>query len=115
MLCPEAATSPAHREAIASAQPTALTRAFTGRTARGVVNRFMREHEARAISAYPEVHHLTRPLRSAARAAGDADRFHLWAGQGHERARAIPAADLVAELATEIGAALRAGTRAALR
>jgi len=104
MLCPEAATTPAHREAIASSAPTGLTRAFTGRTARGIVNRFMREYEAEAISAYPEVHHLTRPLRAAARADGDADRLHLWAGQAHERARAIPAADLVAELAAEITA-----------
>jgi len=99
MLCPEAGTHPAHRAAIESSAPTALTRAFTGRTARGIVNRFMREHDADAPSAYPEIHHLTSPLRRAARAAGDADRFNLWAGEAHARARAVPAGRLVAELA----------------
>ena len=79
MLCPEAATSPAHRAAIESDAPTDVTRAFTGRRARGIVNRFMREHEDAAPSAYPEIHHLTQPLRRAAREAGDPDRIHLWA------------------------------------
>jgi nitronate monooxygenase len=106
MLCPEAATSPAHRLAIESTAPTDVTRAFTGRRARGVVNRFMREHHGAAPSAYPEVHHLTSPLRAAAKAAGDADGFHLWAGQAHSMARAIPAADLVDALASETQAAL---------
>ena len=82
MLTPEAATSPAHREALRERGPTALTRAFTGRTARGIENRFMREHEADAPHGYPEVHHLTAPVRAAARERGDADGFHLWAGPG---------------------------------
>ena len=99
MLAPEAGTSPAHRQAIMSDAPTALTRAFTGRLARGIVNRFMREHEADAPSAYPEVHHLTAPLRAAARERGDADSFHLWAGQAHALARPEPAADTVHRLA----------------
>src|SRR6185503_3763038 len=63
MRTPEAGTSAAHREALASGAPTALTRAFTGRTARGVVNRFLREHAGEAPAAYPEVHYLTAPLR----------------------------------------------------
>src|SRR5664280_3581192 len=55
LLCPEAGTSQAHREMIRrNATPTALTRAFTGRTARGISNRFLREHTAHAPSAYPE-------------------------------------------------------------
>ncbi len=106
MLCPEAATSPAHRAAIESDAPTDVTRAFTGRRARGIVNRFMREHSGAAPSAYPEVHHLTQPLRRAAREAGDADRIHLWAGQAHARSRPLPAAILIKELAAE---ARRAG------
>ena len=53
MLCDEAATAPAHRDAIAGDGDTALTRAFTGRSARGIVNRWMREHEAAAPRAYP--------------------------------------------------------------
>src|SRR4051812_9919837 len=101
MLCPEAGTSPAHREALRGAAPTALTRAFTGRMARGIVNRFMTEHDADAPSAYPEVHHLTAPLRAAARQRGDADGFHLWAGQAYALAREEGAADVVGRLATE--------------
>jgi nitronate monooxygenase len=107
MLCPEAATSPAHRAAIESDAPTDVTRAFTGRRARGVVNRFMREHDEAAPSAYPEVHHLTQPLRRAARESGDPDRLHLWAGQAHSRARAVSAALLMGELAAELAAAPR--------
>jgi nitronate monooxygenase len=106
MLCPEAATSPAHRLAIESEAETDVTRAFTGRRARGVVNRFMRDHHEAAPSAYPEIHHLTSPLRAAAKAANDPDGFHLWAGQAHARARAIPAANLVDALAAETQAAL---------
>jgi len=105
MLCPEAATSPAHRAAIESDAPTDVTRAFTGRRARGIVNRFMREHEDAAPSAYPEVHHLTQPLRRAAREAGDPDRIHLWAGQAHARSRRLPSATLMEELAAEMSAA----------
>jgi nitronate monooxygenase len=97
MLCPEAGTSPAHRRAIAEGEETALTRAFTGRTARGIVNRFMREHPG-APSAYPEIHHLTAPVRAAARERGDADGFHLWAGQAHRLAEELPAAELVRRL-----------------
>src|SRR5215218_9323506 len=66
MRTPEAGTAEVHREALAGEAPTALTRAFSGRTARGVVNRFMREHSEEAPSAYPDVHHVTAPLRAAA-------------------------------------------------
>jgi nitronate monooxygenase len=106
MLTPEAGTSAAHREALRGDRPTALTRAFTGRTARGIENRFMHEHGAAAPVAYPEVHHLTAPLRAAARDAGDAEGFHLWAGQAYALAREQPAGELVEELATEARAQL---------
>ena len=112
MLCPEAATAPAHRDAIASSRaPTALTRAYTGRTARGIVNRFLREHSADAPSAYPEVHHLTAPVRAAARRDDDADGFHLFAGQAYSLAEPLPAAELVVRLAEEARAALDAAAR----
>jgi nitronate monooxygenase len=111
MLCPEAATAPAHRDAIASGQaPTALTRAYTGRTARGIVNRFMREHSADAPSAYPEVHHLTAPIRAAARQRNDADGFHLFAGQAYQLAEPVPAAELVAQLIQHARTALDAAS-----
>jgi nitronate monooxygenase len=111
MRTPESGTSLAHREALASGEPTALTRAFTGRTARGVVNRFLREHSTDAPAAYPEVHHLTAPLRSAAREQGDADGFHLWAGQAHALAEELPAGELVRRLATDAAAALDAAAQ----
>ncbi len=99
MLAPEAGTSQPHREALRKPGPTALTRAFSGRQARGIVNRFMREHGAQAPIAYPDVHHLTAPIRAAARRSGDADAINLWAGQAHTLAREAPAGEIVAEIA----------------
>jgi nitronate monooxygenase len=97
LLADEAGTNPLHRSAIASDAPTDWTRAFTGRTARGVVNAFMRDHPDAPVG-YPQIHHATAPIRTAARAAGDADRTNLWAGTRHSLARARPAAAIVAEL-----------------
>ena len=67
MLTPEAGTSDAQRVAFAEDVPTALTRAFTGRRARGIVNRFMRDHDSAAPKGYPHVNNVTAPLRAAAR------------------------------------------------
>ena len=102
--CPEAATTATHLAALQDARfgATAMTRAFTGRPARALVNDFVRGHDADAPSAYPEVHHVTRPLRTAAAAAGDAHRLHLWAGTGWQRLRPMPAADLVRAIAAEL-------------
>jgi len=111
MRTEEAGTSAAHRDALAADAPTALTRAFTGRTARGIVNRFLREHSAAAPAAYPEVHHLTAPLRAAAREQGDADGLHLWAGQAHPLAPEGPAGELVRRLAADAAAALSEAAR----
>ncbi|BFO21381.1 hypothetical protein SHKM778_77690 [Streptomyces sp. KM77-8] len=84
---------------------TELTRAFSGRPARALVNRFLREHGPYAPAAYPDVHHLTAPLRKAAAKAGDAQGMALWAGQGHRMARELPAGQLVELLAAELEAA----------
>lgn len=111
MLCPEAATNPAQRALLPQEAPTALTRAFSGRLARGIENQFMRDHPD-APSAYPQINHATSPMRAAARKREDADGFNLWAGQAHSLARAIPAADLVRELSAGAQAALeQAATR----
>jgi nitronate monooxygenase len=99
LLTPEAGTSEPHRRALAGDAPTRLTRAFSGRRARGIENRFLREHDAVAPRAYPHVHYLTAPVRAAARAAGDPDAINLWAGTSYRLARAEPAADVVARLA----------------
>jgi nitronate monooxygenase len=106
LRCPEAGTGAAHREALTTAAPTALTRAFSGRRARGLVNRFLTEHSAAAPAAYPQVHHLTSPLRAAAREAGDDGGYNMWAGQAHALAEAVPAGDLVARLDDDARAAL---------
>jgi nitronate monooxygenase len=106
LLTPEAGTSEPHRARLAAPGVTRLTRAFSGRSARGIVNRFMEEHDADAPSAYPHVHHLTSPLRAAARAAGNADAINLWAGQGHASAQARPAAEIVRALAADAARAL---------
>lgn len=107
MLCPEAATVPVHRAMIEQGTAgTALTRAFTGRTARGISNRFLREHSADAPSAYPEIHHLTAPLRAAARQREDADGLSMWAGQAYPLTEPLPAAEIVQQLAAAARQAL---------
>jgi nitronate monooxygenase len=98
LLADEAGTNAAHRRLLAGDRPTALTRAFSGRLARGIVNEFMREHDAHAPRGYPHVNSLTAPLRAKARAAGDAERFNLWAGTGYRDAVAAPAAEIAASL-----------------
>lgn len=106
MLSPEAATAEAQRAVLADPKPTRVTRAFSGRPARGMVNRFLSEHSATAPLAYPEIHHATSPLRAAARKRGDADGFNLWAGQAHELVQARPAGEIVREMADEARAVL---------
>jgi nitronate monooxygenase len=116
MLAPEAGTPQAQRALLARPIRTSLTRAFTGRLARGLVNRFMEEHGGRAPVAYPEIHHATSPLRAAARERGDADAFNLWAGQAHELARERAAGELVRGIGAEARDALaQAGRRLGAR
>lgn len=101
LRCPEAGTSEVHRAATATTTRTVLTRAFSGRLARGVDNRFHQIHGAAAPRAYPEVHHLTAPLRAHGRATGDADLVNLWAGQAHQLAAITPAGQLTRALAQQ--------------
>lgn len=105
--CPESGAHPLHKQALTDPlfTTTALTRAFSGRPARGLVNRFVREHGAYAPAAYPQVHQVTSGLRRAAARTGDAQGMALWAGQGHRMARELPAGELVALLAAEMDAA----------
>ncbi|MBH5334789.1 nitronate monooxygenase [Streptomyces pactum] len=108
LVCPESAASPLHKRALTDPlfTRTELTRAFSGRPARGLVNRFVREHGRYAPAAYPQVHHLTSGLRKAAARAGDPQAMALWAGQGHRLARELPAGRLVELLAAELDQAL---------
>jgi nitronate monooxygenase len=104
----EAGTSQAQRDAVASQVPTVLTRAFSGRLARGIRNRWHEEFGAGAPHAYPEVHYLTSPLRAHGRASNDPDLINLWAGQAHELAEARSAQEITLDLAHEARAAVRA-------
>jgi nitronate monooxygenase len=110
----EAGTESAYRDALTSGAPTALTRAFSGRRARGIVNRFMTEHSAEAPAAYPQIHYATAPLRAAARKRGDADGFNLWAGQAHELAPTGPAAEILRSISDGARQALKAASNRAL-
>jgi nitronate monooxygenase len=97
---PESGAGAVHKAALADPRftRTAVTRAFSGRPARGLVNRFLAEHGPHAPAAYPHVHHLTSPLRKAAAAQGDADAMALWAGESFRLASDAPAADTVVRL-----------------
>ncbi|MFK0001828.1 nitronate monooxygenase [Paenarthrobacter sp. NPDC090522] len=75
---------------------TAMTRAFTGRWARSLVNDFVRDHHD-APEGYPAIHHLTAPIRAAASAAADPHRVNLWAGAGWRSARTGSASSVVKE------------------
>ncbi|CAM5299503.1 Propionate 3-nitronate monooxygenase OS=Streptomyces tendae OX=1932 GN=GUR47_09645 PE=3 SV=1 [Streptomyces tendae] len=107
LATPESGAHDLHKQALTNPLfvRTELTRAFSGRPARALVNRFLREHGPYAPAAYPEVHHLTAPVRRAAAKAGDAQGMALWAGQGHRMARELPAGQLVEVLAAELAAA----------
>ncbi|WP_020660772.1 nitronate monooxygenase [Amycolatopsis benzoatilytica] len=98
---PESGASAPHRAALAdpARRETVVTRAFTGRPARGLRNEFTDAHTADAPVGYPAVHYLTSPIRKAAVRAGDAERVHLWAGTGWRHATEEPAADILARLA----------------
>lgn len=107
LLCPEAGTSAPYRAALRAARDdaTVITRAFSGRAARGLSNRFTREMRGAPLAPYPIQNSLTRQIRAAAAKAGNADFLSLWAGQGAALAREIPAAELVALLMREAEAA----------
>lgn len=100
LLSDEAGTNPLHRAALSEGwfDGTSLTRAYTGRYARGLTNRFIVEHQD-APAGYPQLHYVTAPLRRAAVAQGNADVAHLWAGTGFASVRPGPAAEIIHSLA----------------
>jgi nitronate monooxygenase len=100
LRCPESGAHPVHKAALADPRftITEVTRAFSGRAARALVNRFVLDH-AGAPAAYPESNNATRPLRAAAAANGDPDRMSLYAGTGFRSASDRPAAEIIQQLA----------------
>ena len=107
LTCHEAGIPDAYKEAILTAHEdeTRLTRAFSGRPARGIVNRFMTEMETGGtgdhILPFPLQNTLTRPLRTAAAKQARSEYLSLWAGQGLRLARRQSASELIARLARE--------------
>ena len=103
LLCPEASTSPVHQHAILSNdnRHTAVTNLFTGRPARGIVNRLMRELAPLRddVPAFPLAAPALAPLRAAAEAQGRGDFSPLWAGQNVSGCRRLPAGALTRALA----------------
>ncbi len=104
--CPESGAPPAHKRALLDAKNdmTVITRAFSGRPARGIKNTFISVVDAKpdAILPFRQQNDLTRPMRNAAGAQGAAGYMSLWAGQGVARSRAMPAGELVARLLDEM-------------
>jgi nitronate monooxygenase len=106
LLCPEATTSAVHRAALrsAAAHHTALTNLFSGRPARGIMNRLM--HDLGPISsappAFPFATSAITPLRAAAERQGSSDFSPLWAGQNTSGCQDISAADLTRALAAHL-------------
>ena len=95
----EAGTRDAHREALlAHDRDTVLTRSFSGRPARALVNDFTRAYDSIAPEAYPQVHFLTSPIRKAAAEQGDAENLNMWAGTGNAHCRTGSVADILDDL-----------------
>jgi len=104
LLCPETTTSAAHRAALKSsgARHTALTNVFTGRPARSIVNRLVRElgPNSELAPQFPLAANALAPLRARAESAGSAELSPLWSGQNNSGCREISAAELTRSLAT---------------
>ncbi len=111
LTCPESGAPEAHKRAILAARgdTTLITRAFSGRPARGLANAFtaMLDGKEDVILPYPLQNALTRPMRTAAAKRGDERFLSLWAGKGVTRARVMPAGELVRRLVEEMSEAAR--------
>jgi nitronate monooxygenase len=106
LTCPEAGTPEPYRRAIlaARADTTVITRAFSGRPARGLLNTFISrlEGQEKIILPFPLQNALTRPMRAAAAKLGESGYLSLFVGQGVTRARSMPAAELLQRLVAEL-------------
>ena len=111
LSCPESGASSTHKEAVLAVgqDTTLITRGFSGRPARALMNTFLFKlaTQQEIILPFPLQNRMTRPMRMAAAKLGNAGFLSLWAGQGVTRARSMPAATLVQCLVEEINAASR--------
>jgi nitronate monooxygenase len=112
--CPESGASQAHKDALLATREddTRITEKFSGKPARGLANRFMKEMAAKNAPqlAFPAQNSITGKLRQASAKAGKPDFIALWAGQAAPLSRALPAAQLIQKLDEETAAAIRALT-----
>jgi nitronate monooxygenase len=112
LFCPEANVSPLYRQALAQAADngTALTNLFSGRPARGIVNRYLQEAGpmSDAAPAFPHAAKLVAPLRAASEKAGSVDYMQMWAGQAAGLGRSMPADEFTRKLAVAVQSYWRA-------
>jgi nitronate monooxygenase len=104
LRCPESGAPAALKDALATSAAsgtTGITRAFSGRRARALVNAMVREHPG-APAAYPEINNATRPLRARAARAGDPEHMSLYAGTAFGRAEAEPVATIIERLVSRV-------------
>jgi nitronate monooxygenase len=109
LLCPEANVSPLYREALMNPDnDTAITNLYSGRPARGIVTRFVRETGPMSDAAprFPHAATLVAPLRAASEKLSLVDYMQMWAGQSHALSKPMPAAELTRKLVSETTAAI---------
>ena len=109
LACPESGAPQVHKDHLlkTSEDETRITEKFSGKPARGLANRFMKEMERAPVLAFPAQNKVTSALRAASAKAGKPDFVSMWAGQAAPLARALPAAELIARLETETADAIR--------
>jgi nitronate monooxygenase len=107
--CPESGASKVHKDALLNAKEddTRVTEKFSGKPARGLANRFMKEMESAPQLVFPAQNTLTGKLRQASAKAGKPDFVNMWAGQAAPLARALSAAELITRLESETIQAIR--------
>jgi len=107
--CPESGAAQVHKDLLVNSteDDTAITEKFSGKPARGLVNRFMKEMAGAPVLTFPAQNAVTGKLRQASAKAGKPDFIALWAGQAGPLARALPAAELIARLDAETLQALQ--------
>lgn len=104
LLCPESGTNATYRKALVDKEFTTTknTRAFTGRSARGLENDFMKRYGKTAPNAYPQIHHMTKQLRKIAAEDMNPHYMSLWAGMKFREIRELPVKDLIGTLMNEV-------------
>ncbi|TYR79153.1 nitronate monooxygenase [Priestia megaterium] len=104
ICCKESGASEVYKSALLNHtyKSTAVTRSFTGRRARGLVNKFLSSYTSLAPAAYPHIHHMTKPIRTKAAEQKNAEYLSLWAGTGYDKVQDQSVAELMSFLVKEL-------------